>query len=140
MKNESLPDQVLEALRNGDTIGAIRRLCESTGLGLKEGMDVIEGHLRDHPATTAAPSSCNAFPPSVTDALRRGNKIEAIKLLRKQRGIGLKEAKDAVDEMTRRERQTTAGRPTVDRPPASHAIWWLAGLVLACYAIYRLAA
>ncbi len=38
------------------------------------------------------------LPDNVLDALRRGRKIEAIKLLRKQRGIGLKEAKDAVDQ------------------------------------------
>lgn len=37
------------------------------------------------------------LPDKVVDALKRGNKIEAIKLLREQAGIGLKEAKDAVD-------------------------------------------
>ena len=37
------------------------------------------------------------LPDNVVDALRRGNKIEAIKLLREQTGAGLKEAKDAVD-------------------------------------------
>jgi ribosomal protein L7/L12 len=35
----------------------------------------------------------------VREALLRGNKIEAIKLYRLQTGVGLKEAKDAVDEM-----------------------------------------
>ncbi|MEL0169176.1 MAG: ribosomal protein L7/L12 [Pseudomonadaceae bacterium] len=33
----------------------------------------------------------------VVSALQNGRKVEAIKLLRKQRGIGLKEAKDIVD-------------------------------------------
>jgi hypothetical protein len=37
------------------------------------------------------------LPDKVVDALRRGNKVEAIKLLREQTGVGLKEAKDAVD-------------------------------------------
>ncbi len=37
------------------------------------------------------------LPDKVVDALRRGDKIEAIKLLREQTGIGLKEAKDAVE-------------------------------------------
>lgn len=37
------------------------------------------------------------LPDNVVDALKRGNKIEAIKLLREQTGVGLKEAKDAVD-------------------------------------------
>jgi ribosomal protein L7/L12 len=35
----------------------------------------------------------------VRAALASGNKIEAIKLYRLQTGVGLKEAKDAVDEM-----------------------------------------
>jgi hypothetical protein len=37
------------------------------------------------------------LPDNVVEALRRGNKVEAIKLLRAQTGLGLKEAKDAVD-------------------------------------------
>lgn len=37
------------------------------------------------------------LPPEVLAALQRGNKIEAIKLLRQLTGLGLKEAKDAVE-------------------------------------------
>lgn len=37
------------------------------------------------------------LPDNVAEALKRGNKVEAIKLLRAQTGVGLKEAKDAVD-------------------------------------------
>ena len=37
------------------------------------------------------------LPAPVIEALRRGNKVEAIKLLRQQNGLGLKEAKDIVD-------------------------------------------
>ena len=37
------------------------------------------------------------LPPQVMHALKAGRKIEAIKLLREARGIGLAEAKDAVD-------------------------------------------
>nr|WP_298140119.1 ribosomal protein L7/L12 [uncultured Pseudomonas sp.] len=39
----------------------------------------------------------DGLPAEVVVALERGHKIEAIKLLREARGIGLKEAKDAVD-------------------------------------------
>jgi ribosomal protein L7/L12 len=38
------------------------------------------------------------LPPEVLDALRRREVIEAIKLLRKSKGIGLKEAKDRLDQ------------------------------------------
>ena len=37
------------------------------------------------------------LPIPVIAALKRGNKIEAIKLLREHSGVGLKEAKDAVE-------------------------------------------
>lgn len=37
------------------------------------------------------------FPPEVINALWAGKKIDAIKLLREQQNIGLKEAKDMVD-------------------------------------------
>lgn len=37
------------------------------------------------------------LPRAAMEALRRGNKIEAIKIVRAETGLGLKEAKDAVD-------------------------------------------
>jgi ribosomal protein L7/L12 len=38
----------------------------------------------------------------ITALIRQGNKIQAIKLLRDRTGMGLKEAKDAVEDMERR--------------------------------------
>jgi ribosomal protein L7/L12 len=43
--------------------------------------------------------------PNVIDAIRRGNKIEAIRIYREQSGLGLKEAKDVIDELESRFRQ-----------------------------------
>lgn len=43
------------------------------------------------------PASDPALAPQVQDALRRGNKIEAIKIYRELTGVGLAEAKDAID-------------------------------------------
>ncbi len=40
--------------------------------------------------------------PQIVDLLRRGKKIEAIKVHREQTGSGLKEAKDVVEEVERR--------------------------------------
>jgi hypothetical protein len=39
----------------------------------------------------------NSLPPQVLEALRRGNKIEAIKLLRQAMAVGLAEAKSVVE-------------------------------------------
>ena len=41
-------------------------------------------------------------PDTIESLVRAGRKIEAIKLLREQKGIGLKEAKDEIDELFRR--------------------------------------
>ena len=40
--------------------------------------------------------------PDVVDAIRAGNLIQAIKSYREHTGVGLKEAKDAVEEIARR--------------------------------------
>jgi ribosomal protein L7/L12 len=49
----------------------------------------------------ADPGSDPAMSPQVQDALRRGNKIEAIKIYREMTGLGLAEAKDAIDKAER---------------------------------------
>jgi hypothetical protein len=45
--------------------------------------------------TGSSPPS--AFPPAAVAALEQGNIIEAIKIVRLERGLGLKESKDQVD-------------------------------------------
>ena len=45
----------------------------------------------------ADPNSDPVLSPQVQDALRRGNKIEAIKIYRELTGVGLAEAKDVID-------------------------------------------
>jgi ribosomal protein L7/L12 len=46
----------------------------------------------------ADPSSDPALSPQIQDALRRGNKIEAIKIYRELTGVGLAEAKAAIEK------------------------------------------
>jgi ribosomal protein L7/L12 len=45
----------------------------------------------------AAPTAEPALAPEIRDALRRGNKIEAIKIYRELTGVGLAEAKQVID-------------------------------------------
>jgi len=54
------------------------------------------------------PTNRPTFPPAVLEALKRGNKIEAIKLLRQVTKMGLAETKALVDAI---EAQRTAGGP-----------------------------
>lgn len=44
------------------------------------------------------PGSDPVLSPQIQDALRRGNKIEAIKIYRELTGAGLAEAKDVIDK------------------------------------------
>ena len=44
------------------------------------------------------PGSDPVLSPQIQDALRRGNKIEAIKIYRELTGVGLAEAKDVIDK------------------------------------------
>ena len=46
----------------------------------------------------ASPTSDPLLSPQIQDALRRGNKIEAIKIYRELTGVGLAAAKDAIDK------------------------------------------
>ena len=50
------------------------------------------------------------LPPEVLAALQRGSTIEAIKLLRKSTGLGLKEAKDVIDSHAK---GTSVERPSI---------------------------
>jgi len=89
-----LPADVLDALQRGSPLEAIKLLRESTGVGLKEAKDIIDGYRRG--SSVAAPP-IGSLPANVVEAMQRGNKIEGIKLLRDQTGLGLKEAKEAVE-------------------------------------------
>ena len=70
-----------------------------------------------------------ALPAGAIDALRRGDTIEAIRLLRASTGLGLKEAKDLVDAFRRgvlplppRPLETGTSRAAVDAAQAKHRV------------------
>jgi ribosomal protein L7/L12 len=120
-----LPDDVFEALENGQTIEAIKLLRAATGLGLKETKDMIDAYQRGEPVSVSMGGSFDQLPASVLSAIQSGNKIEAIKLLREQTGLGLKEAKDAVEAMTMPKPGVTRHFPTVEKPASGSTIRWL---------------
>jgi ribosomal protein L7/L12 len=123
-----LPPNVQAALKRGNALEAIKLLRAATGLGLKEAKDIIDGHPHDakHQPIASAPDS---LPAHVVAALQRGQKIEAIRLLREATGLGLKEAKDVVESA----QGGSAGeaRRAPGEVPRSRATAW----VLACLAV-----
>jgi ribosomal protein L7/L12 len=103
----SLVDQVREALRRGNKIEAVKIYKDATGLGLKESKDFVDALERGEMPTMAAMPipTFNGAPSDwmaqVKAQLRKGNKIEAIKIYREATGLGLKEAKEAVEALER---------------------------------------
>ena len=61
----------------------------------------------------------SSIPPDVLNAMRNGNQLEAIKLLRKTKSIGLVEAKAILDAFLRASAAADAGAGATTRPHAA---------------------
>ena len=76
-------------------------VTESEVLALKSRINELEDRLkflyRRLNIEYADPSGDPVLSPQIQDALRQGNKIEAIKLYRELTGVGLAEAKQVID-------------------------------------------
>lgn len=110
------PDSILDELAKGNKIVAIKIFREMSSAGLKEAKEAVEEvepllrygreealirlneKLADFPFATAESISAIDIQ-MVADELEKGKKINAIKLYREMTGVGLKEAKDFVDQL-----------------------------------------
>lgn len=96
---DPLPEHIANLIRQGRTVEAIRLIREETGAGLTEAkaaVDRLAAGMEPLPAPppVVAPT---ALPAEVEALARSGKTIEAIKVLRAQTGLGLKEAKERVE-------------------------------------------
>jgi len=89
---------------------------------------------------TEAPREEVGLPPPVLDALRKGKKIEAIKLLRLERNLGLKEAKDLVDDHVRRDPLLQRSLEQAQAETKRGCLLWLVGLLALGAVVYYLLA
>jgi ribosomal protein L7/L12 len=129
-----LPSAVLAALERGQQIEAIGLLRAATGLGLKDAKDLIDAHLAGRPAVLpGAVVDQASLPPDALAALMRGNKIDAIRALRESTGMGLKQAKEAV-EAAQRTLPSAPDQPSPGEQRRRPAVW----LFLALLAIVAL--
>jgi ribosomal protein L7/L12 len=94
-------DDVRDLLSKGRKIEAVQRVRAVTKLGLKEAKDAVDEIERTMQAENPPPAPV-VLEDEVRDLLRQGKKIEAIKRYREATNLGLKEAKDAVDEIERK--------------------------------------
>lgn len=96
-----LPQNVRDAIERGNPVDAIKLLRQQTGLGLKEAKDLVDSQVGGNVAK-AARSWSGTLPASAAAALEQGNKVDAIRLLREQTGLGLAEAKAIIDAHSQR--------------------------------------
>lgn len=75
------------------------------------------------------------LPPMAVSALSQGNKIEAIKIVRQEWGLGLKEAKDAVEAYARTQPALAAAMAESSASSKRGCVTWLIGIALAAAAV-----
>ena len=105
-------------------IDAVKLYREITGAGLKEAKDAVEAIARgeqvqiNNVVTTHVGGATDQAEKmkDVVRLIKDGNKIEAIKTFREATGVGLKEAKDAV-EAIERNRSATISTVTTSTTP-----------------------
>jgi ribosomal protein L7/L12 len=91
-----IPKAAKDAADRGELIAAIQITQDTTGMKLQEAQQAVHAYMREaSQGYTPAPDS--PIPPRALASLQRGNLIEAIKHTRNATGLGLKEAKDAVE-------------------------------------------
>lgn len=86
-------------LRAGRKINALKIYREATGASLKAAKDAVEALAEGRQAPEPSRGFDAAAHNAVREALLAGQKIHAIKLYREATGVGLKEAKEAVEAM-----------------------------------------
>jgi ribosomal protein L7/L12 len=115
---ESWPErqrELLDLLRTGDTISAIRKYRGWAGADLPTAKAAIEELERKGtiPAPPSPAPRVPELPPKfemeLLKLLQNQQKIEAIKRYREHAGCGLKEAKDTVEEIGRRHGMPVGG-------------------------------
>ncbi len=143
MRKETFPRAALDALNAGDKIEAIKILREATGIGLKDAKEAVERQMAGEPPfppDQQRSGDVGAFPLAAVTALQGGKFIEAVKIVREARGIGLKDAKDAVDRFVASEPLIRSRIEAIRSERRRNALLW--GIALALIAgliVYLLA-
>lgn len=78
---------------------------------------------------TASMDQKPKLPLEAVAALHRGSKIEAIKVVRTQLGVDLKEAKQLVEEFLRTEPLLQASFAEMRSRSGPGTLWWLAAII-----------
>ena len=94
--------QIHDYIHNQQLINAIKLYREATGTSLAEAKQAIEDMARDEfskPSSEMRMGNDPIMDNKIRSLLAQRQKIEAVKIYREEHGIGLKEAKDYVDQI-----------------------------------------
>lgn len=147
--NRELEPEVIAALNNGQKIRAIKILRDSRNIGLKQAKELVEQYDGlDSSASSSRFKQDNSdisenreLEPEVIAALNDGQKIMAIKLLRGSRNIGLKQAKELVDQYDGSESSASISRSNQGNAvvivKSNNTIVLVVFIVVALFLIYQ---
>lgn len=97
---QKLLDDIKAEIAAGNKINAIKLYRDATGAGLAEAKQAVELIAAGKPPPTGAAPTLSADAMHEVSALvAAGKKIDAIKVYRREAGVDLKDAKDAVDAL-----------------------------------------
>ncbi|NNF57882.1 MAG: hypothetical protein HKN04_06540 [Rhodothermaceae bacterium] len=105
----ALPQHIAELIAQGRKLEAITLIREETGVGLAEAKAAVDQLSRSAPFNPIDAIASEDTKGEVQRRAYEGQTLEAIKLLREETGIGLKEAKALVDQMPVDAQRRTSG-------------------------------
>jgi len=132
--NITIPPDVLEALRRGDLIGAIK-LLRTKGMGLKEAKDILDSIRRNLPSPEARTGKPPPLPPAAGH-LPPGEKIDVVQKLRERTGFGAQDAREAPASARQPRRARSDGLAPGEMPPENNVAWAVVLVLLAALGVY----
>jgi hypothetical protein len=132
---DQLPAEIVDALRRGDLITAIKLLRSAKGLGLKEAKDFLDMVRRGGAGTGGSANSSGPQQPEFRVQPRSG-KLDVIGLLRGRAGLARKEPADTPDGRRQPRQARADGLAPGEVPPENSLPWWIAAAVIAGLAAY----
>ena len=147
--NRELEPEVIAALNNGQKIRAIKILRDSRNIGLKQAKELVEQYDGSDGSASSSRSKQGdsdisenrELEPEVIEALTAGQKITAIKILRDSRNIGLKQAKELVEQYDGTESNASISRSNQGNAvvivKSNNTIVLVVFIVVALFLIYQ---
>lgn len=125
-------EEVLQYLRAGEKLQAVKAYKEETGCSLIDAKNIIDGWTDEEAEPMASPDD------ELLELVRCGSKLQAVKLYKDKTGCDLKHAKDVIDDLYDQMRGTSDNQPSHDKGCSGCMSVLVVGLILAALLFYIL--